>query len=72
MKRVLTLFIVLVSFAVSGQNRPFEREIRAFERADSMEMPPRKAIVFVGSSSFRLWKDVQQDFPGHLQSAPRD
>lgn len=33
-------------------------------KQDSLTPPPKNAIVFVGSSSFRLWKDVAQDFPG--------
>jgi lysophospholipase L1-like esterase len=28
-------------------------------------MPPQNAILFVGSSSFRKWKDVQSYFPGY-------
>lgn len=28
-------------------------------------MPPPGAVVFVGSSSFRLWPALQQDFPGY-------
>lgn len=28
-------------------------------------MPPANAIVFVGSSSFKMWKDVAQSFPDH-------
>lgn len=28
-------------------------------------MPPRQAILFVGSSSFRMWDSLQQMFPNH-------
>jgi lysophospholipase L1-like esterase len=42
---------------------PFEREIRAFESADAGQMPPRDAILFVGSSSIRMWKTLAKDFP---------
>ena len=34
----------------------------AFERADSLQPPARGAIVFVGSSSIRLWATLQRDF----------
>ena len=65
MKMMLTLLMACFSLVISAQDRPFGREIKAFQRADSVQMPAKKGIVFVGSSSFRMWKDVQQDFPGH-------
>lgn len=42
----------------------FEDQIRAFEAMDRKKMPPRDAILFVGSSSIRRWKTLAQDFPG--------
>jgi len=44
---------------------PFEKEILAFAVADKTNPPPQGAIVFVGSSSVRLWKTLAQDFPDH-------
>ena len=44
---------------------PFEKEILAFEAADKTHPPPQGAILFVGSSSVRLWKTLAQDFPDH-------
>jgi lysophospholipase L1-like esterase len=44
---------------------PFEKEILAFEASDRTNPPPRGAILFIGSSSIRLWKTLAQDFPGH-------
>ncbi|WP_315819460.1 GDSL-type esterase/lipase family protein [Paraflavitalea speifideaquila] len=38
-------------------------EIKAFKKQDSLQPPPKNAILFVGSSSFRLWHDVQSAFP---------
>ena len=43
---------------------PFAAEIEAFERADRTNPPPKDAVLFVGSSSIRLWKTLPQDFPG--------
>ena len=43
----------------------WEKEIRAFERDDVTSPPPAGAIVFIGSSSTRLWKTLARDFPGH-------
>lgn len=48
----------------SGPAR-WEREIAAFEAADKTNPPPQGAILFVGSSSIRLWKTLAQDFPEH-------
>src|ERR1700733_7900416 len=36
-------------------NPPFWGEIAAFKKQDSLRRPPEKAILFVGSSSFRKW-----------------
>lgn len=39
-------------------------ELRAFARQDSLTPPPKKPILFYGSSSVRKWEMLQQDFPG--------
>ena len=44
---------------------PFWNEIAEFKRRDSIQHPPANAILFVGSSSFRKWTSVQNDFPGY-------
>jgi len=36
----------------------------AFAESDRTNRPPENPIVFVGSSSVRLWKTLAQDFPG--------
>lgn len=41
------------------------KEMRAFEAADRTNPPPRNAVLFIGSSSIRLWTNVAQAFPGH-------
>ncbi|MBK8562551.1 MAG: hypothetical protein IPN76_04205 [Saprospiraceae bacterium] len=40
----------------------FENEVKAYEAADQTQMPAKGGIVFVGSSSIRLWATVAQDF----------
>jgi lysophospholipase L1-like esterase len=42
---------------------PFWDEIQAFKQQDAAQMPPRQAILFVGSSSFRMWENMQEMFP---------
>ncbi len=44
---------------------PFWNEINEFKRKDSIQHPPANAILFVGSSSFRKWTNVQSEFPGY-------
>jgi lysophospholipase L1-like esterase len=41
----------------------WEKEIAAFEASDAINLPPKDCIVFVGSSSIRLWKSLSADFP---------
>lgn len=43
----------------------WEKDIRAFEASDKTNPPPRGAILFIGSSSIRMWKTLSQDFPEH-------
>ena len=66
MKRLLTILFVCSTLVLFAQERPFWNEIKEFKKTDSVKAPPRNAIVFVGSSSFRMWKNVQQDFPNHV------
>jgi lysophospholipase L1-like esterase len=56
---VLPLFISAVATA-----QPFTKDIAAFKRQDSISFPPKKSILFIGSSSFTKWTDVQNYFPG--------
>jgi len=47
------------------QAQPFKQEIVQFQKSDSIVMPPKGQIVFVGSSSFTKWKDIAMYFPGY-------
>lgn len=44
---------------------PYYKEIRAFRVQDSLQFPAANQILFIGSSSFTRWTDVQQYFPGY-------
>lgn len=44
---------------------PFQFEINHFKKEDSLHFPPKHAILFLGSSSFRKWEDAQKYFPGY-------
>jgi lysophospholipase L1-like esterase len=50
--------------AVAAEPAPYESEIRAFEDSDRVDFPQAGGVVFVGSSSIRMWRDLQADFPG--------
>ena len=45
------------------ENR-FERDIQRFEEQDKNDLPRKDAVLFVGSSSFTLWRTLEQDFGG--------
>jgi lysophospholipase L1-like esterase len=57
------LLFLLLSFGVFAQNR-FEKEIVAFEKQDSVALPAKGMKLFIGSSSFRLWKSFDADTKG--------
>lgn len=61
----LFLFLFLSFNIVRAQNAPFHSEIQQFKKEDSLRFPPKNAILFLGSSSFRKWNDVQDYFPGY-------
>ncbi len=70
MKSSLKYFIALIFLAQFClfdfcTAQPFINEIKAFQKAVSASKPPSGAILFAGSSSFRLWKTIQEDFPGY-------
>jgi lysophospholipase L1-like esterase len=52
-----------VTPAMAQRGEAWEPAIAAFEASDRVSPPPSGEIVFVGSSSIRLW-DVQKYFPG--------
>ena len=59
---VLALGTIAIGWASQDPDL-FEDAIQAFEAADR-EQPPRPGqIVFIGSSSFRLWKTLPRTWP---------
>lgn len=46
------------------QPSKWETEIAAFERQDVENPPAKGGILFTGSSSIRLWENVEKAFPG--------
>jgi len=62
MKKILVL-LLLASSSVMGQYA-FENEIRNYEKQDSISLPKKGQILFIGSSSFRIWKTFSTDLAG--------
>ncbi len=57
--RLLFVLLLSQSTSVFAQNKPFWNDIQKFKQKDSVTMPSNKGIVFVGSSSFTMWKDLE-------------
>ena len=68
MKRIFIIALCFFFFFQSaiGQqsDAPFWQDIQSFKKEDSVRFPPSNAILFIGSSSFTNWRDVQAYFPG--------
>src|SRR5687767_6268870 len=41
----------------------WEKEIAAYEAADRKNPPKKGGVLFIGSSTIRLWKTLAEDFP---------
>jgi lysophospholipase L1-like esterase len=66
MKRVSVLFALVLAFSgLYAQQAAFYNDIQAFKKKDEALFPAKHAILFVGSSSFTKWTDVQDYFPGY-------
>lgn len=59
----LMVFVLLLPLLAAAQ--PYKEDIAAFRKQDSLQAPAKGQILFIGSSSFTLWKDVQTYFPGY-------
>lgn len=61
---IIFLFFGLLRGFSQENEYPYAADIRQFREKDSINPPPQHAILFAGSSSFAMWKDVQAYFPG--------
>lgn len=67
--RILLLALFFSHFVATSlfaqNNLLFFKEIESFKKLDETNVPEKGSILFVGSSSFTMWKNVQNDFPGY-------
>lgn len=68
MKHTLVFLIALIFLCQLNAQDPigFRKEVKSTQqRADSIWNPSKPTIVFTGSSSVRLWEDLESRFPNH-------
>ncbi len=72
-----TIALVLLTLPAYGQERPISqyaarrdysrwtKEVADYEAADRQNPPAKGGILFIGSSTIRLWMTLAADFPDH-------
>lgn len=51
---------------IQQTSKEWETAIKAFEAADKTNAPPQNAILFIGSSSIRIWTNLAACFPNEV------
>ena len=62
---LLIAFSARPTFGAEHNFAKWEKEIAAYEQADSTNPPPKGALLFIGSSTIRRWTTLSRDFPTH-------
>jgi lysophospholipase L1-like esterase len=65
-----TILLTLLAFSFGAHAREpdhsqWEHDIQAFEASDSASPVAPNGVLFIGSSSIRLWSSLETDFPGY-------
>ena len=69
MKKSISVLIISIVFGLGLQAQTYDRqnlwdkEINAFAEIDRKQTPPANAVLFVGSSSIRMWTNLRSSFP---------
>lgn len=69
MKKIFYCFILAILLSTFAFSQTYERaklwdkEIDTLLEIDIKQTPPEKAVLFVGSSSIRLWTNLRESFP---------
>ncbi|MFV0388611.1 MAG: SGNH/GDSL hydrolase family protein [Pyrinomonadaceae bacterium] len=72
MTKKLVLFftfglMAINAFAQDGgytRQKTWDAEINSMVETDIRQSPPKNPVIFAGSSSVRMWKTINTDFPG--------
>ncbi|HSB93757.1 MAG TPA: GDSL-type esterase/lipase family protein [Flavitalea sp.] len=66
MKKIIALLslLLLTASLYAQQQQPFGDEINNFKKLDSQQVE-KGIILFTGSSSIRMWQNLEQSFPGY-------
>lgn len=63
MRKLLIVIFASLSFVLChGQNVPYKEDVQVIRSYDNIYPQPKNPILFVGSSSIRLWIDFNQKF----------
>ncbi len=69
MKKTLLAILISILFAsgldaqIYDRQEMWDKEVSAFAEIDRKQTPPNDAILFVGSSSIRMWTNLRSNFP---------
>ena len=68
MRKIFSLFLLfLMLVGIYAQDKPaYGDEVQHFTQLDKENPPAKDAILLLGSSSFTMWKDVGDYFPGKV------
>ena len=64
-KLAITCCLFLLGFVQAKAQAPFYNDIQQFKKQDRIHFPAKQQILFVGSSSFTKWTDIQDYFPSY-------
>jgi lysophospholipase L1-like esterase len=62
-RRLFIAGLALAAFTVHAEPRPWQAEIDEFLAEDRASPPVTGGVLFVGSSSIRLWPELENAFP---------
>lgn len=62
MKVAIALISLILFFEDNPDPLRFQDEINSYKQADKTEPPPDGCYLFIGSSSMRMWKSLEEDF----------
>jgi lysophospholipase L1-like esterase len=66
MKKLLIVLVLATTYAAAQDVAPFAEEVEAIQKKyDSHWDVSKETIVFTGSSSIRIWHNLQERFPEH-------